>query len=135
MPAQSKQQMSELTSAQQQKASFNTSIVEATQVSLAVKDQSLALLLNTAIDKINEALAPVLGDDAIQKAADTGLDVSPKRLLSESLIYRLVFIAPSKNKTRERMNPFHWGILSIPSVAGLIKALCKREIYSKSFRR
>ena len=78
IPNQSKQQDQELTPAQQQKASLKVSILKSTQASIGAKDQSLSLLLNTAIDKINEFLAPELGDDAIQKAADSGLDVSPE---------------------------------------------------------
>jgi Domain of unknown function (DUF5610) len=78
VPAQSKQLTPELTPAQKQKASLNASIVESAQVSIGAKDESLALLLKTAIDKINEALAPELGEDAIQQAVDSGLDVSPE---------------------------------------------------------
>ena len=69
---------SKLTPAQQQQASLKVSILKSTQASIGVKDQPLSLLLNTAIDKLNEILAPELGDDAIQKAADSGLDVSPE---------------------------------------------------------
>lgn len=62
----------------QQKAALNTSLLKSTQVAIGAKDESLSLLLNTAIERINESLAPVLGENAIQKAADTGLDVSPE---------------------------------------------------------
>ena len=77
-PAQTKQQAPELTPVQQQKAALKVSILESTQVSIAAHDQSLSLLLNTAIDKINELLAPELGEQAIQKTVDSGLDVNPE---------------------------------------------------------
>ena len=41
-------------------------------------DQSLNLLLKTALEGINTALEPTLGPGAIQAAADSGLDVSPE---------------------------------------------------------
>ncbi len=71
-------QTPEMTPAQRQKASLNAAIVESAQVSIGAKDESLALLLKTAIDKINEALTPELGELAIQEAVDSGLDVSPE---------------------------------------------------------
>ncbi len=60
------------------KAKLNVSILEATEATLGVKDQPLALVLKSAIAKINEVLAPELGDDAIQKAFDAGIDFSPE---------------------------------------------------------
>lgn len=70
--------VTELTQAQQQKASMNVAILESAQVTIGAVDEPLSLLLKTAIDSINEVLAPELGDDALQKAADSGLDVSPE---------------------------------------------------------
>ena len=70
--------VAELTQAQQQKASMNVAILESAQVTIGAVDEPLSLLLKTAIDSINEVLAPELGEDAIQKAADSGLDVSPE---------------------------------------------------------
>lgn len=68
----------ELTPAQQQQATLNVSILESAAVIIGVKDDPLALVLNSAIDKINEFLAPTLGDNSIQKGTDSGLDVSPE---------------------------------------------------------
>ena len=81
----------ELSSIEQQKASLNVSILESAQVSIGTKDEPLSLILNTAIDKINELLAPELGENAIQQAVDSGLDVSPdataQRIVSMSTAF------------------------------------------------
>lgn len=99
LPADNKQQP-QLTPAQKQKAALNVSLVESTQVSIAAKDQSLALLLKTAIDKINESLAPDLGEDAIQKALDSGLDVSP-----EATAERIVSLSTAFYSAFKEQNP------------------------------
>lgn len=97
---QSNKPVAEPTLAQKHKAELNASLVKATQVSIGVKDQSLALLLNTAIDKINEALAPELGEDAIQKVADSGLDVSP-----EATAERIVSLSTAFYSAYKEQNP------------------------------
>jgi len=52
------------------RASSNSAIVQTSlNVALKAGNDPLALLLNTAINGINEALEPALGKDAIQKAA------------------------------------------------------------------
>lgn len=70
--------VSELTPAQQQKESYNVSILESAAVIIGVKDDPLALVLSSAIERINEFLSPELGDNAIQKGAESGLDFSPE---------------------------------------------------------
>ena len=75
---QTDRRVSDLTPSQRQKASMNVSILESAAVIIGVKDDPLSLVLSSAIDRINEFLAPELGDNAIQKAADSGLDVSPE---------------------------------------------------------
>ena len=72
------QAVAEMTPAQQQKASMNVSILESAAVIIGVKDEPLSLVLNSAIERINEYLAPELGENAIQKGVDSGLDVSPE---------------------------------------------------------
>lgn len=67
----------ELSPIEQQKASLNVALLESTQVSIGAKDEPLALILNTAIEKINQLLAPELGENALQQAVDSGLDISP----------------------------------------------------------
>ena len=74
----SSQRVAEMSSMQQQKASMNVSILESAAVIIGVKDDPLSLVLNSAIERINEFLAPELGENAIQKVADSGLDVSPE---------------------------------------------------------
>lgn len=96
----SKKQVSELTPVQKQKASLNASIVESAKVSIGAKDESLALLLKTAIDKINEALTPELGEDAIQQAVDSGLDVSP-----EATAERIVSLSTAFYSAFKEQNP------------------------------
>ncbi len=48
------------------------------QVSLQSGNEPLALLYTAAIDAINDKLAPSLGDNALQRGLDEGLDVSPQ---------------------------------------------------------
>jgi hypothetical protein len=100
-PAQNSEQAPQLTPAQQQKASLNAAIVESTQVNIGAKDQSLALLLNTAIDKINELLAPTLGEDAIQKAADSGMDISPEATAERIVSLSTAFYNAFKEQNSE----------------------------------
>lgn len=97
-PAQSQQPLLEPTLAQKQKADLNASIIKSTQVSLGVKDQPLALLLNTALDKINEILAPELGEDAIQKTVDSGLDVSPEATAERIVSLSTAFLSAFKEQ-------------------------------------
>lgn len=66
----------EVTNREQAKQQQNVQILKETlEVSLSAGDQSQTLLFKAAIDRINEALAPTLGPDAIQNAA--GQDNSP----------------------------------------------------------
>ena len=63
---------------QNQKAQ-NSAIMESQlNVSMQSGNEPLALLYKTAIEAINEQLAPELGEKAAQKAYDSGLDVSPE---------------------------------------------------------
>ena len=58
------------------KKTLNSAILEST-IRLSAADSPQALVLKTALDGINEALSASLGDNAIQNAYDSGLDVSP----------------------------------------------------------
>ena len=61
------------------KQQLDRAILESSlRTSLTAGNQPLALLYASAIEHINEALAPELGDHAIQRAYDTGIDVSPQ---------------------------------------------------------
>ena len=84
------------------KSEMNVSIMMSAKVNIGAKDHSLALLFNTAIDKINEQLAPELGENAIQKAHEEGLDVSPEataeRIVSLSTLSYQAFKTNHKNE-------------------------------------
>ncbi len=61
------------------KQQLNASILKSNlEVSVSAGNNPMALLYKTAIEGINEALAGELGDNAIQNAYDSGLDVSPE---------------------------------------------------------
>lgn len=58
---------------------MNNSILAAQEeVSISAGDKSMALLYRAAIEAINQELAPSLGDNAIQKGVDSGVDYSPE---------------------------------------------------------
>lgn len=66
---------------------LNVQILEASaKVSLSAGDNSQALLFRSAIERINEILAPELGSDAIQNAAaqDNSAEATAQRILSLS---------------------------------------------------
>jgi len=68
----------ELLTPESAKQQHNTAILEASlNISVSSGNDPLALLYKTAIEGINEALKPTLGENAIQSAYDSGLDVSP----------------------------------------------------------
>ncbi|MFZ3019422.1 MAG: DUF5610 domain-containing protein [Gallionella sp.] len=61
------------------KQAYNTSILKASmEVSLSAGNHSMSLLFKSAIEHLNEVLAPELGDNAIQAAAESGMDFSPQ---------------------------------------------------------
>jgi hypothetical protein len=111
IPVQARQQASqqppaqsdkpELSVAQQQKASLNVSILESAQVTIGAKDQAQSLLLNTAIDKINELLAPELGENSAQKALDSGLDITPEATAERIASLSTAFFSAFKEQNPE----------------------------------
>jgi len=61
------------------KHAYNRSILAASsEVALSSGNQALSLLYKSAIENLNQVLAPEFGDNAIQSAYDSGLDVSPQ---------------------------------------------------------
>lgn len=63
----------------QQKKQLNASILEANlTVSLSAQNDPLALVYKTAIEEINKVLESEFGENAIQSAYESGLDVSPE---------------------------------------------------------
>lgn len=47
-------------------------------INISIDQQPLKLLYQAAIDRINEQVAPYLGDQAIQRGYQSGVDVSPE---------------------------------------------------------
>lgn len=71
--------VSEQTPLQRQKTELNIAILKSTRdVTIGVKDHPLELVFRTAIDSLNERLAPEPGENAIQNAASSGVDFSPE---------------------------------------------------------
>lgn len=88
------------------KKALNASIVESTiNLSVASSDGSVALVLKTALENINEALKPTFGENAIQTAVDSGLDVSPEataeRIVSLSTNFFDAFQAQHSERSLE----------------------------------
>lgn len=67
------------TSSASVKAQFNQRILETSmEVNLSAGNEPMALLFKTALEGINQALEGEFGPNAIQKAYDGGIDVSPE---------------------------------------------------------
>lgn len=66
-------------SREQNQKAHNSAILESQlSVSMRSGNEPLTLLYRTAIEAINEKLAPELGENAIQTAFESGIDVSPE---------------------------------------------------------
>ncbi|MCL2830602.1 MAG: DUF5610 domain-containing protein [Betaproteobacteria bacterium] len=76
-------------------------------ISIKSGDESQALLYRSAIDRINEALSPDLGPEAIQTAAASGVDASPEatagRILSISTGFFDAYAAQNPGKDRDQL--------------------------------
>ncbi|MDR2209324.1 MAG: DUF5610 domain-containing protein [Azoarcus sp.] len=88
--------------------SVNAQILQASaNVSIKAGEQSLALLYRSAIDRINEVLAPELGANAIQNAVSAGIDTSPEatagRILAGSTAFFEGYAAQHPGKDREQL--------------------------------
>lgn len=67
------------TDANTARQAHNMSIMKASmEVSLSVGNNSLNLLFKSAVENLNAVLEPDFGPNAIQNAADSGIDVSPQ---------------------------------------------------------
>lgn len=82
---------------QQLNRSILTSSLDAT---LTVGNDSLGLLYKSAIEHLNEMLAPEFGDNSIQRAYDTGIDVSP-----EATAGRIVSLSTAFFSTYRDLHP------------------------------
>jgi len=59
--------------------SLNVSIMQVSvEVSLSSGNHSMGLLFKSAIDQLNQVLAPEFGDNAIQAASASGMDFGPQ---------------------------------------------------------
>lgn len=93
-------------SAQEQRSQLNAQIVQASlDVSISSGNDGLALLYRSAIESINEQLAPALGPNAIQNAM--GQDNSPEgtagRILSQTLAFFDGYARQNPNKDPEQL--------------------------------
>ena len=85
---------------QASKQLMNNAILAAQEeVSIEAGDKSMALLYRAAIDAINKELAPSLGENAIQKAVDDGVDFTP-----EATADRIVKFATNFFSTHQDQN-------------------------------
>ncbi len=82
------------------KREMNAAILQSAVSKLSVTDEPMALVLKTALEGINEALKESMGDNAIQKAYDSGLDVSPKATAE-----RIVSLSTAFFGKYQEMNP------------------------------
>jgi hypothetical protein len=87
------------------RASLNSAIVQ-TSLNVAIKsgNDPLALLYKTAIEGINEALAPALGKDAIQNAAtsqDNSAEATAGRIVSMSTAFYDKYLEKNKLEDNE----------------------------------
>lgn len=53
-------------------------VKQTTEVNISAANKPLELLYRSAIEKLNEYLAPELGENAIGQAAESGMDFSPE---------------------------------------------------------
>ncbi len=61
------------------KKQLNAQILKAaSEASISAGDKPLALVLKTALEGVNKALQATMGDNAIQKSYEAGVDVTPK---------------------------------------------------------
>ena len=75
---------------------LNVGILQASMaVSIRAGDESPALLFRTAIEGLNEALAPTLGPDAIQNAMgqDNSAEATAERIVSMSTAFFEAYVA------------------------------------------
>ncbi|RTE64554.1 hypothetical protein EH243_16455 [Amphritea opalescens] len=78
-PVTEQSKTTEPTQAQQNKTAHNQAILQASlDVSISSGNDSLTLLYRSAVTELNKVLETDLGTSSIQKAYDSGLDVTPE---------------------------------------------------------
>lgn len=101
--------------AKQTKTSMNIAILQASEAQLGVKDQPLSLLYKSAIENLNEMLAPELGENAIQNSYESGIDFSP-----EATAERIVSFATGFLPNYQQNNPALTGDEAVDGFIDLI---------------
>ena len=89
-----------------QRAQLGAQILQASfEVSISAGDNSMALLYRTAIDNINEQLAPECGPNALQGAMqqDNSAEATADRILSQSTAFFDAYARQNPNKDPETM--------------------------------
>ncbi|GAV19152.1 hypothetical protein MMIC_P0081 [Mariprofundus micogutta] len=69
----------------------------ASQMSFSVKNNPAELILQAAMEKINEMFAPHLGDGAVEQAAASGMDMSPEATAERILSFATHIFARAEN--------------------------------------
>ncbi len=89
-------------SVEQTKKQYNQSILKSNlTVSLSMGNESMALLYKTAIDEINIALEDELGENAIQEAYDSGLDITPEATAERIISMSTAFFSGYRDQNPE----------------------------------
>ncbi len=73
---------------------MNNNILAAQEeVSIAAGDKSMALLYRAAIEAINEELAPMRGENSVQKSLASGVDYSPEATADRIVSFATAFFS------------------------------------------
>ena len=94
------------------RSELNASIIQsASEVSLSSGNKPLHLLFSAAVDKLNEILAPELGENAIQKAAEKPEDFTPEKTAERIVSFATAFYGAYSEQhpemeEEERLNSF-----------------------------
>jgi len=105
-PAPNETQKTPVSSPESQHAQRGAQILQASlDVSISAGDNSMALLYRSAIDSINEHLAPELGPNAIQAAMqqDNSPEATAERILSQSTAFFDAYARQHPNKDPEQL--------------------------------
>ncbi len=79
----------------------NAAILAAQEdVAISSGDQSLALLYRTALEAINEELAPYMGNNAVQNSVATGMDYSPEATAGRIVDFATQFFSVYQQQNR-----------------------------------
>ncbi|NOX07969.1 MAG: hypothetical protein GXP22_00520 [Gammaproteobacteria bacterium] len=77
-PTSAKPKLSAAQEMNQYKQQANAELLAATEATISAGNKPLALTLRAAIDRINQILEPEFGSNAIESAAQSGVDYTPE---------------------------------------------------------